>query len=103
MRFPSEADQSSFDAGDFGIRWFADGVLNLSVNCIDRHLELRGDQQAIMFEGDEPGEGRSISYRELHGEVCRFANLLKHQGVKKGDRVAIYMPMIPEAEGGEAE
>ena len=87
----------SFAADDFRIAWFADGALNVSVNCLDRHLATRGDETAIIFEGDEPGEGRRISYRELHAEVCRFANVLKAQGVTKGDRVTLYMPMIPEA------
>ena len=96
-RAPTRADESSFHAGDFGVRWFADGELNLSVNCLDRHLALRGDQTAIVFEGDEPGEGRRITYRELYEDVCRFANLLKAQGVVKSDRVTLYMPMIPEA------
>ena len=97
MSVPTRMNESSFDEADFGVRWFADGELNLSVNCIDRHLPTRADQVAIDFEGDEPGEGRSITYRELHAEVCRFANVLKAQGVKKGDRVTLYMPMIPEA------
>ncbi|MBA4747374.1 MAG: acetate--CoA ligase [Sphingopyxis sp.] len=88
---------ASFNEADFRIRWFADGVLNVSVNCLDRHLATRGDQTAIIFEGDEPGEGRRLTYRELHAEVCRFANVLKSRGVRKGDRVTLYMPMIPEA------
>ncbi|WP_295639753.1 acetate--CoA ligase [Novosphingobium sp.] len=96
-RAPTRADESSFHREDFGVRWFADGELNLSVNCLDRHLATRGDQTAIVFEGDEPGEGRRITYRELYEDVCRFANLLKAQGVVKGDRVTLYMPMIPEA------
>ena len=96
-RAPTRADESSFHAADFGVRWFADGEINLSVNCLDRHLATRGEQTAIVFEGDEPGEGRRISYRELYEDVCRFANLLKAQGVVKGDRVTLYMPMIPEA------
>ncbi len=87
----------SFDKDDFRIEWFVDGVLNVSANCLDRHLDTRGDETAIIFEGDEPGEGRRISYRELHAETCRFANVLKAQGVGKGDRVTLYMPMIPEA------
>ncbi|TXC69273.1 acetate--CoA ligase [Sphingorhabdus soli] len=87
----------SFDKDDFRIEWFVDGVLNVSANCLDRHLDTRGDETAIIFEGDEPGEGRRISYRELHAETCRFANVLKAQGVTKGDRVTLYMPMIPEA------
>ncbi len=79
------------------IRWFENGKLNACYNCLDRHLESRGDQTAIIWEGDDPGEDRHITYRELYEEVCRFANVLKSRGVKKGDRVAIYMPMIPEA------
>jgi acetyl-CoA synthetase len=94
---PTRATERSFHREDFGVRWFADGELNLSVNCLDRHLAKRGDQTAIVFEGDEPGEGRRITYRELYEDVCRFANLLKAQGVVKGDRVTLYMPMIPEA------
>jgi acetyl-CoA synthetase len=97
MQTPTVMGNASFNEADFAIRWFEDGELNLSVNCIDRHLATRGDQTAIVFEGDEPGEGRTITYRELHEEVCRFANVLKGQGVSKGDRVTIYMPMIPEA------
>ncbi len=96
-RFPTKADRSSFDEADFGIRWFEDGELNVAANCLDRHLVTRGDKTAIVFEGDEPGEGRTLTYRELHEEVCRFGNALKASGVGKGDRVAIYMPMIPEA------
>jgi acetyl-CoA synthetase len=97
MKKPTVFGNWSYEQADFGIRWFEDGELNLSVNCIDRHLATRADQTAILFEGDEPGEGRRITYRELHEEVCRFANVLKAQGVRKGDRVTIYMPMIPEA------
>ncbi|MBT8427652.1 MAG: AMP-binding protein, partial [Erythrobacter sp.] len=95
--FPTIADRSSFDEADFGIRWFEDGELNVTVNCLDRHLAERGDRTAIVFEGDEPGEGYSLTYAQVHEEVCRFANSLKDCGVGKGDRVAIYMPMIPEA------
>jgi len=87
----------SFDAKDLHIRWFHDGQLNLSANCLDRHLAARGDKTAILWEGDDPGESRAVSYRELHEQVCRAANLLKHLGVKKGDRITIYLPMIPEA------
>ena len=97
MREPTIIKDVSFAEADFRIRWFADGELNLSVNCIDRHLPQRAGQTAILFEGDEPGEGRHVTYAQLHEEVCRFANVLKAQGVKKGDRVTIYMPMIPEA------
>src|SRR5690606_28971553 len=93
----TKVKDTSFNEADFHIRWYWDGVLNVSVNCIDRHLEKRGDQVAIIWEGDDPHQSRHISYRELHDEVCRFANVLKARGVKKGDRVTIYMPMIPEA------
>ena len=87
----------SFDAKDLHIRWFYDGTLNASANCIDRHLTERGDRVAIIWEGDNPKDDKRITYRELHREVCKFANVLKAEGVKKGDRVTIYMPMIPEA------
>ncbi len=96
-KFPTQAGDWSFDEADFGIRWYADGDLNLSVNCLDRHLPEHDDRVALIFEADEPGEGREISYRELYEETCRFANLLKQRGIKRGDRVMIYMPMIPEA------
>ena len=82
---------------DAFIRWFEGGKLNVSYNCLDRHLDTRGDQVAIIWEGDSPDEDRKITYRELHTEVSKFANVLKSRGVKKGDRVSIYMPMIPEA------
>jgi len=88
---------TSFDEADFGIKWFADGQLNIAANCLDRHLAERGDVPAILWAGDDPSESRTITYRELHEDVCRFANLLKAQGVRKGDRVTIYLPMIPEA------
>ena len=87
----------SFDARDLHIRWFHDGQLNLSANCLDRHLQTRGEKTAILWEGDDPNESRAISYRELHEQVCRAANLLKNLGVQKGDRITIYLPMIPEA------
>jgi acetyl-CoA synthetase len=97
-RFPTLAGDWSYAADDFHIRWFADGVLNVTTNCIDRHLAMRGDDVALIWEPDEPGEEpRRFTYRELHAEVCRFANVLKSQGVAKGDRVTIYLPMIPEA------
>ena len=83
--------------GDVRIRWYHDGVLNVSANCVDRHLAKRGDQTAIIWEGDDPAKSKHITYRELHAEVCRMANVLKELGVKKGDRVTIYLPMIPEA------
>jgi acetyl-CoA synthetase len=96
-REPRQAGDWSFHRDDFRIRWYADGQLNLSVNCLDRHLAARGDRTALIFEGDEPGEGRTLTYRELHAETCRFANLLRERGIGRGDRVMIYMPMIPEA------
>jgi acetyl-CoA synthetase len=92
----TKVKNASFNEDDFGIRWYEDGVLNVSANCIDRHLEKRGDQVAIIWEGDEPDQSLSITYKQLHAEVCRFANVLKARGIKKGDRVTIYMPMIPE-------
>ena len=87
----------SFQAPDVHIKWFYDGSLNASANCLDRHLKSRGDQTAILWEGDNPNESRTITYRELHEQVCRLANALKNEGIKKGDVVTIYMPMIPEA------
>ena len=95
---PTVAGDWSFENDDFRIRWFGDGELNVAANCIDRHLETRGDQVAILWEPDSPADApRHITYRELHTEVCRFANVLTAQGVTKGDRVTIYLPMIPEA------
>jgi acetyl-CoA synthetase len=88
---------ASFGPGPVDIRWYEDGVLNVAYNCIDRHLETRGDQVAIIWEGDDPGEQRHITYRELHSEVCRFSNVLRNRGVERGSMVTIYMPMIPEA------
>ena len=93
---PTKIKNVDFD-GDVTIRWFEDGVLNVAYNCLDRHLEKRGDQTAIVFEGDSPDVDSKLTYRELHDKVCRLANVMKDQGVKKGDRVMIYMPMIPEA------
>jgi acetyl-CoA synthetase len=87
----------SYDANNLHIRWFEGATLNASYNCLDRHLEKRGDQVAILWEGDDPKDDKKISYRELHQQVCRLANVLKSRGVRKGDRVCIYMPMIPEA------
>jgi acetyl-CoA synthetase len=87
----------SFDAADLHVRWFEDGELNVAVNCLDRHLTERGDTTAIIWEGDDPGTDARISYRELYEKVCRLGNALRSLGVKKGDRVTIYMPMIPEA------
>ena len=87
----------SYRLEDFHIRWYQDGTLNVAYNCLDRHLHERGDRVAIVWEGDRPGESRQITYRELHDEVCRFGNVLRELGVRKGDRVTIYLPMIPEA------
>jgi acetyl-CoA synthetase len=86
----------SLDAPDVHIRWFYDGTLNASANCLDRHLATRGDQTALLWEGDDPMDSKAITYRELHADVCKFANALKSIGVKKGDRVTLYLPMIPE-------
>ncbi|KZC39366.1 MULTISPECIES: acetate--CoA ligase [Rhodanobacter] len=94
---PTKIKNVSFDPKDLHIRWYEDGELNVSANCLDRQLAKRGDKVAIIFEGDDPNNSRKITYRELHAEVCKFANTLKHLGVVKGDRVAIYLPMIPEA------
>ncbi|WP_255874198.1 acetate--CoA ligase [Microbulbifer elongatus] len=93
----SQVQDVSFAKDDLHIRWFADGKLNVAANCLDRHLEHHGDDTAILWVGDEPGTSREISYRELHRDVCRLANGLKSLGVKKGDVVTIYMPMVPEA------
>jgi acetyl-CoA synthetase len=87
----------SWETGDLHVRWYHDGVLNVSANCLDRHLEKRGDKAAMIWEGDAPGETYTITYRQMHTAVCKFANVLKQLGVKKGDRVTIYMPMILEA------
>ncbi len=87
----------SFDLKDHHIRWFEDGVLNVSYNCLDRHLATRGDKQAIIWQGDELNKSKILTYAELHNQVCRFANALKTLGINKGDTVVIYLPMIPEA------
>ncbi|OBZ93619.1 acetyl-CoA synthetase [Pararhizobium polonicum] len=92
----TKVKNTSFE-GDVSIKWFEDGVTNVSTNCIDRHLEKRGDQVAIIWEGDNPYDDKKITYRELYEHVCRLANVLKANGVQQGDRVTIYMPMIPEA------
>jgi len=97
FRFPTKIKDVSFDADDLHIRWFEDGQLNLSVNCLDRHLETRGDKTAIIWEGDNPAESEHITYRDLHARVCRLANAMRNLGIGKGDRVTIYLPMIPEA------
>ena len=93
----SEISDVSYDTKDLHIRWFADGTLNAAANCLDRHLATRGNQTAIIWEGDDPADSKHITYAELHEEVCKFANVLKAEGAKKGDRITIYMPMIPEA------
>ncbi len=93
----TQVQDTSFDPADFRIRWYADGELNACYNCVDRHLPERADQVAILFEGDEPGTGGSMTYGELHLEVCRMANVLKSLGVGRGDRVTLYLPMIPLA------
>ena len=87
----------SYSHPDVSIKWFEDGVLNVSENCVDRHLEKKSEEVAILWEGDEPGVSKKITYRELYESVCRFGNVLKDRGIKKGDRVILYMPMVPEA------
>src|SRR6201993_416326 len=96
MKAPTKIENVSFAPGNISIKWFEDGVLNVAHNCIDRHLAKRGNQTAIIWEGDDPSQSRHITYRELHDEVCRMANILRTRNVKKGDRVTIYLPMIPE-------
>ena len=93
----TRAKNTTFGPGPVDIRWFEDGTLNVSANCIDRHLATRGDQVAIIWEGDNPNDSECITYRQLSERVQRFANVMKKHGVKKGDRVTIYLPMIPEA------
>src|SRR5213082_1127920 len=92
-----KVENVSFAPGNISIKWFEDGVLNAAWNCIDRHLDKRGDQTAIIWEGDDPSQSKHITYRQLHDEVCKMANVLRNRNVKKGDRVTIYLPMIPEA------
>ncbi|QSV13932.1 acetate--CoA ligase [Photobacterium ganghwense] len=93
----SKVKNTSFDTGHVNIKWFEDGSLNVSANCIDRHLATRGDQPAIIWEGDNPADDAILTYNELHEQVCKFANALKSQGVRKGDVVCLYMPMVAEA------
>ncbi|HLZ05385.1 MAG TPA: acetate--CoA ligase [Bradyrhizobium sp.] len=97
MKAPHKIGNWSFAPGNISIKWFEDGVLNAAYNCIDRHLPKRANQTAIIWEGDDPSQSRHITYKELHDEVCRMANILRNRNVKKGDRVTIYLPMIPEA------
>ncbi len=96
-RFPTKIKDVSFDKADFHIRWFEDGELNVAYNCVDRHLAERADETAIIWEGDDPADDARITFAELHEQVCRMANVLKSNGVKKGDRVTLYLPMIPAA------
>ncbi|OEE69417.1 acetate--CoA ligase [Enterovibrio norvegicus FF-33] len=93
----TKVKHTSFDTGHVDIKWFEDGTLNVSANCIDRHLESKGDQVALIWEGDDPTDDKTLTYSELHTEVCKFANALKGQGVRKGDVVCLYMPMVLEA------
>jgi acetyl-CoA synthetase len=93
----TKVKDTSFNAADFHIRWFEDGTLNVADNCLDRHLPERADRVAILWVGDQPGESRNVTYRQLHADVCRFGNVLRELGVRRGDRVTIYLPMIPEA------
>ncbi len=93
----TKVKNTSFDTHNVSIKWFEDGTLNVAYNCIDRHLAKRGDQTAILWEGDDPKDDKKITYKELHAQVCKFASVLKARGVKKGDRVTIYLPMITEA------
>jgi len=93
----TKVKNTSYDPNNVSIKWFEDGTLNLAYNCVDRHLAKRGNQTAIIWEGDDPKDSKTVTYKQLHAEVCKFANVLKAQGVKKGDRVTIYLPMIVEA------
>lgn len=97
FKAPSKIKHTVFDPQDVDIRWFEDGRLNVSSNCLDRHLETRGDQTAIIWEGDDPEDSKTLTYRQLHERTCQLANALKGMGVKRGDTVTLYMPMIPEA------
>src|SRR6266404_5940959 len=92
----TKVKNTSFGPGNVSIKWFEDGTTNVAYNCIDRHLAKRRDQVAIIWEGDDPKDQKHITYRELHDEVCRFANILRNRNVQRGDRVTIYLPMIPE-------
>ncbi|MEM9421063.1 MAG: acetate--CoA ligase [Pseudomonadota bacterium] len=97
IKSPQKSSNVSWDPNNLSIKWFEDGTLNVSANCIDRHLETRGQQTAIIWEGDDPSVSQEISYNDLYDQVCRMANVLKARGIGKGDRVVIYMPMVPEA------
>src|SRR6056300_1243238 len=89
----TEVKDVSYEKNDLHIRWYGDGTLNACVNCVDRHLKDRADQTAIIFEGDDPNVSENITYQKLYEEVCRFSNVLKNAGAKKGDRITLYMPM----------
>ncbi len=93
----TKVKQTSFDTGHVDIRWFENGTLNVSANCIDRHLEKHGDDVAIIWEGDNPADDKTLTFKQLHEQVCRFSNAMKEQGIRKGDVVCLYMPMVPEA------
>jgi acetyl-CoA synthetase len=97
IKAPTKVKNTTFGPGKVAIRWYEDGVLNASANCLDRHLAKRGGQTAILWEGDDPKESRRVTYKELHETTCRLANAMKALGIKKGDRVTIYLPMVPEA------
>ncbi|MCE8020311.1 acetate--CoA ligase [Halomonas sp. MCCC 1A11036] len=97
FKVPTKIKHTSYDPHNVDIRWFEDGTLNASVSCLDRHLAARGDQTAIIWEGDDPKDSKHVSYRELHAKTCQLANALKELGIRKGDVVTLYMPMIPEA------
>ena len=96
IKQPTVIKNTSFE-GDVAIKWFEDGKLNASAACLDAHLAERGDQVAIIWEGDDPGSQARVTYRELHEQVCRLSNVLKERGVRKGDRVTLYLPMVVEA------
>ncbi|MGL4474332.1 MAG: acetyl-coenzyme A synthetase N-terminal domain-containing protein, partial [Shewanella sp.] len=93
----TKVKNTSYDDHNLFIKWFYDGTLNASANCLDRHLATKGDTTAIIWEGDDASEQRKITYADLHTQVCQFANALRSQGVRKGDVVTIYLPMVPEA------
>src|SRR5579863_5725331 len=92
----SKVKNVSFQEQDFRIRWYEDGCLNVAYNCLDRHLAKRADKTALLWEGDDPSDSRRLSYRELYEKVCQCSNALLARGVRRGDRVTIYLPMIPE-------
>ena len=93
----TQVKNTNFDKDNYKVEWFADGQLNVSANCLDRHLKEHPHKPAIIWEGDHPSRHKVISFESLHDEVCRFANVLKKRGIVKGDRVVLYMPMVPEA------